>query len=283
MPHTGFGARKPTPLPWAKPRACATASHTYRFRHVLLFKKILNFKGPGGFGDKRGANRYPVGPKFPAKAKVTLVGRDGKGNILNVDDSRAIDWGGQLVNMSSGGVSLRLHPAAMGERGENCRLKLELDHRLFEIDGTIAHVRATAQHVTLGVALVFPDSHTQKAFRQLVEPVAVGSGLEAAENVKQDVEGLRKEQYVSDAETVLSIWRNAGDDVIAHFELLTHGYYIRGSAQSPALQIGAIAGTKAGLTPTQTGEVRELFKLIVPNVPRGVPADVRTFLECFAT
>ncbi len=250
---------------------------------MLLFKKILNFKGAAAVGDKRGATRYPVGMKFPLKAKVTLVGRDGEGNILKADDNRAMDWGGQLVNMSSGGVSLRVHPAAMGERGENCRLKLELDHRLFEIDGTLAHVRATAQHVTLGVALTFPDSHTQKAFRQLVEPVAVGAGLEAVEKVKQDVEGLLKEQYVSDAETALSIWRNAGGDVIEHFELLTHGFYIRGSAQSPTLQIGAVAGTKAGLTPTQTNEVRELFKLIVPNIPKGVPADVRAFLERFAS
>jgi len=250
---------------------------------VLLFKKILNFKGDGGLGDKRGATRYPVGSKFPLKAKVTLVGRDGEGNILKADDNRAMDWGGQLINMSSGGVSLRLHPAAMGDRGENCRLKLELDHRLFEIDGTIAHVRATAQHVTVGVALNFPDSQTQKAFRQLVEPVAVGAALEAVEKVKQDVEGLKKEQYASDAETVLSIWRDLSGKVIEHFELLTHGYYIRGSAQSPALQIGVVAGTKAGLTPMQTNEVRELFKLIVPNVPKSVPAEVRAFLERFAT
>lgn len=249
---------------------------------MLLFKKILNFKGGGGLGDKRGATRHPVGIKFPLKAKVTLVGRDGEGNILKSDDTRAMDWGGQLVNMSAGGVSLRLHPAAMGERGENCRLKLELDHRLFEIDGTIAHVRATAQHITLGVALIFPDTQTQKAFRQLVEPVAVGAGLEPVEKVKQDVEGLRKEQYASDADTMLSIWRNAGGEVIEHFELLTHGYYIRGSAQSPALQIGALAGTKAGLTPAQTNEVRELFRLIVPNVSKSVPAEVRAFLERFA-
>ena len=49
---------------------------------VLLFKKILNFKTEGGLGDKRGATRYPVGAKYPLKAKVTLVGRDGEGNIL---------------------------------------------------------------------------------------------------------------------------------------------------------------------------------------------------------
>jgi hypothetical protein len=251
-------------------------------RLVLLFKKILNFKGPGGLSDKRGATRHPVGAKYPLKAKVTLVGRDGEGNILKADDNRAMDWGGLLMNMSSGGVSLRLHPAAMGERGENCRLKLELDHRLFEIDGTVAHFWSGPQHATLGVALVFPDSHTQKAFRQLVEPVAIGSSMEPVEKVKQDVEGLKKEQYASDEENVLSIWRDAAGKVIEHFELRTHGFYIRGSAQAPGLQIGAIAGTKSGLTPTQTNEVRALFQLIVPNIAKAVPADVRAFLDQFA-
>ena len=139
---------------------------------MLLFKKILNFKGAGGLGDKRGATRYPAGAKIPLKAKVTLFSRDGLGQVLKSDDNRAMDWGGQLVNMSSSGVSLRLHPAAIGERGENCRLKLELDHRLFEIEGTIAHFWSGPQHATIGIAAKFPDTHTQKAFRQLVEPVA---------------------------------------------------------------------------------------------------------------
>jgi hypothetical protein len=222
-----------------------------------------------------------VGAKYPLKAKVTMVGRDGQGNVLKADDNRAMDWGGQLLNMSSGGVSMRLHPAAMGERGENCRLKLELDHRLFEIDGTVAHFWSGPQHATLGIQLTFPDSHTQKAFRQLVEPVAVGASLEPVDKVKQDVEGLKKEQYQSDEENVLSIWRDAEGKNIEHFEMRTHGFYIRGSAQSPGLQLGSLTG-RIALTPAQTTEVRELFQLILPNLPKAVPSDVRAFLERFA-
>jgi hypothetical protein len=247
----------------------------------VLFKKILNFKNVVGASDKRGTTRYPVGAKYPLKAKVTLVGRDGEGNVLKADDSRAMDWGGQLVNMSSGGVSMRLHPAAMGERGENCRLKLELDHRIYELDGTIAHFWSGPQHATIGIALTFPDSMTQKVFRQLVEPVAVGAGLEPVDKVKQDVEGLVKEQYAGVDQSVLSIWRDAAGKAVEHFELLTHGFYIRGSAATPALQTGALSGAK--LTATQTAEVTELYKLIVPNLPKGVPADVRAFLERFAS
>lgn len=244
-------------------------------------------------GDKRGATRHPVGAKFPLKAKVTLVGRDGEGNVLKADDNRAMDWGGQLVNMSSGGVSMRLHPAAMGERGENCRLKLELDNKLFEIDASIAHFWSGPQYATCGVALKFPDAHTQKAFRQLVEPVALGSMLQPldAKAVEQDAPGLKKEQYVGDEETLLTVWRDGSGKIIQHFELLTHHYFIRGSAQTPGLQIGYQDGkiptkgtnpaTGPHLTPTQQNEVRHLFQLIVPNMPKAVPSDVRTFLERF--
>lgn len=249
---------------------------------MLLFKKILNFKGAGGLGDKRGATRYPAGTKIPLKAKVTLVGRDGEGHILKADDVRAMDWGGQIVNLSTTGISMRLHPAAMGERGENCRLKLELDNMLFEIEGTIAHFWSGPQHATIGIAANFPDTQTQKAFRQLVEPVAIGAGLAPVSGVKQDVAGLRKEQYAGEDETVLSIWRDESGKVIQHFELSTHGYYIRGSAQSPGLQLGSYPEGKTKLTPTQTGEVRQLFRLIVPNIAKSVPAEVRTFLERFA-
>lgn len=249
---------------------------------MLLFKKILNFKGGSGLGDKRGATRYPAGAKIPLKAKVTLVGRDGEGHVLKANDARAMDWGGQILNMSTTGVSMRLHPAAMGERGENCRLKLELDHRIFELEGTIAHFWSGPQHATIGIAAIFPDAHSQKAFRQLVEPVAIGAGLTPVAGVKQDVAGLKKEQYAGEDETVLNIWRDESGTVIQHFELVTHGYFIRGSAQTPGLQIGSHTDPQAKLTPTQAAEVRQLYLLIVPNVAKAVPVEVRTFLERFA-
>lgn len=251
---------------------------------MLLFKKILNFKSGGGLGDKRGATRYPAGAKIPLKAKVTLVGRDGEGHVLKASDARAMDWGGQILNMSTTGVSMRLHPAAMGERGENCRLKLELDHRIFELDGTIAHFWTGQQHATIGIAAIFPDAQSEKAFRQLVEPVAIGAGLTPIDpkNVKQDAAGFLKEQYAGEDEAQLTLWREVAGQSIQHFELLTHGYCIRGSAQSPGLQITSAAETQAKLTSPQKAEVSQLFQLIVPNIAKAVPVEVRTFLERFA-
>src|SRR6478609_350228 len=149
------------------------------YRVMLLFKRILAFqKSEGGMLDKRGAKRYPVGAKYPLKAKITLVARDGEGRPLPPAKSSPMDWGGQLVNLSESGANLRLHPAAVTVRGEVCTLKLELDHMLFEVEAKVASYRLQAQYVSCGVSLNFPDSHTRKAYQQLMEPVVIGSTLE---------------------------------------------------------------------------------------------------------
>ena len=260
--------------------------------HVLLFKSILKFKKEGGLGDKRGARRYPIGPKFPLKAKVTLIGHDGEGHALPPDHTSSMDWGGQLHNLSGTGASIKLHPAAMAVKGEGCRLKLELDDKLFEIDGVIVQFLANQQFATCGIMLKFPNFHSQKAYLQLLEPMAIGSALEPVERVKQDTEGLVKEQYVGDDETVFSVWRSEDGKTIEHFEMLMHDYYIRGSAQTPGLQIGYRDGAKVGkkvshpatplnLSAGQAAEVRQLFEWAVLNFSKAVPADARSFLQRF--
>lgn len=67
----------------------------------------------------------------------------------------------------------------------------------------------------------------------------------------QDVAGLKKEQYAGEDETRLSIWRDESGKAIDYFELLACGYCLRGSAQTPGLQITPLADAKAKLTPTQ--------------------------------
>src|SRR6187402_2296312 len=75
---------------------------------VLLFKRILAFpKSEGGLLDKRGAKRYPVGARYPLKAKISLVARDGEGHPLPPSKSAPMDWGGQLVNLSESGANIR--------------------------------------------------------------------------------------------------------------------------------------------------------------------------------
>ncbi len=259
---------------------------------VLLFKSILKFKKEGGLSDKRGAKRYPIGPKFPLKAKVTLMGHDGEGNPLPPEHASSMDWGGQLGNLSGTGASIKLHPAAVATKGEDCRLKLELDDKLFEIDGGIIHFWSTQQFATCGIALKFPNFQAQKAYLQLLEPMAIGCALEAAERVKQDTEGLVKEQYLGDDETVFSVWRSEDGKTIEHFEMLMLDYCVRGSAQTPGLQISYRDGAKVGkkvshqatpisLSAGQVAEIRQLFEWVVLNFSKSVPADVRAFVERF--
>ena len=262
---------------------------------MLLFKRILVFqKSEGGMLDKRGAKRYPVGAKYPLKPKITLVARDGEGHPLPPSKSAPMDWGGQLVNLSESGANLRLHPAAVAARGEVCTLKLELDHMLFEVEAKIASYRIQSQYVSCGVELNFPDSHTRKAYQQLMEPVVIGSTLEeGTARAKQDLPGLVKEQYFGQSESVLSTWGDGNGKNLKMFELLLHDYYIRGNTEMPGLKIGYRDGAKIGkrvstpafpvpLSREHQAEVAKLFCFVVQNLTKTVPSETRKFLELFA-
>lgn len=261
---------------------------------MLLFKKILDFKKTGGgTSDKRGAKRYPVGARFQIKAKISLLGRDGEGNLLAAGSNATTDWGGQLADLSNNGASIRLHPAATAASGDPCCLKLELDNRLFELDGKIANFRVGAQYVICGITLVFPDAYTRKAYLQLMEPVLIGATLEPTGKVKQDLPGLVKEQYACESDATLSLWRDSSGKNPKLFELVVHDYFVRGNTEVPGLKIGYRDGAKVGkkvsrpsipipMSADHQDEVRRLFQFIVQNLGKGVPSEVRKFLELFA-
>ena len=206
-----------------------------------------------------------------------------------------MDWGGQMLNLSSSGVSIRLHPAAIAASGETCTVKLELDNKLFELDATVASYRIGQQYVSCGAVLKFPDAYSQKAYRQLMEPVVIGSSLEpVAGRVKQDLPGLYKEQYQGESDTLLSVWRDASGKNPKLFELLVHDFCIRGNTEMPGLKISYGEGAKAGkrlsrpavpvaLSADHQAEVRQLFQFVVQNIGKGVPSDLRKFLDLFAS
>ncbi len=250
---------------------------------MLLFKKILDFKKTeGGLSDKRGAKRYPVGVKFAIKAKLSLPSRDGDGGLLTGRRAGSTDWGGQLVDLSYHGASMRLHPAATASAGDTCQLKLELDNMLFEIEARIVHFRAGAQYVTCGLTLNFPDAYARKAFLQLMEPVVIGATLEPVSRVKQDIPGLLKEQYRGESESELNVWRDSSGKNAKLFELLVHGYFVRGNTEMPGLKVGHRDGTTTAMGAGHKDEIRRLFQFITQNLNKAVPAEIRKFLELFA-
>ncbi len=256
---------------------------------MLFFKRILNNKAESvEQTENRLSHRYPVGANFPRKTAVNLIGRDDAGLPLNLPGHKGRDWGGRLLNLSSGGANIGLAPAALAERGEPCKLKLTLGEDRLEIPCTVAHFRAYTQYTACGLKFAFPDADTQRAYLQLLEPVAIGASLKpAAGEVVQDTEGLVKEEYHGDSNALLAVWRER-TGMIYGFDFRMNAYGVRWGTGMPELQIYGLnpdqaalrkPGQPLSLTEAQQIEVRWLFCLAVPNLAKAVPADIRKFLE----
>jgi hypothetical protein len=259
---------------------------------VLFFKKILNFsKEETAPTDNRLAPRHAVGQTFPFKAVLNLSPHDGEGNPI-AGAKNGQDWAGRLTNISSTGANIQLHAAAAAIRGEPCTFKLSLDSYQLEIPSTVAHFRCYPQYALCGFSFVFPDFNTQKAYMQILEPVAIGSSLAPMDEklVKQDAPGLRKDEFTGHSASVLTVWRQADSNEIHGFDLRMNTYGVRWSDGLPELDTygftqAPAVGKKAPpppvfhrLTETQQEEVRWLFCLAVPNLAKAVPLDVRKFL-----
>jgi PilZ domain len=261
---------------------------------VLFFKRILNFsEEPAKPSDLRQAPRHVVGPTFPFKAVVTLPAYDGEGNVI-VGHNSGQDWAGRLTNLSATGGSIQLSTAAAGRSSEPCLFKLSLDTYALEIPSRVAHFRNYPQYALCGFAFNFPNFEVQKAFLQVLEPVAIGSSLSPVDQktVLQDLPGLRKEQFSGHAGSVLTIWRQAASNEIHGFDLRMSAFGVRWSQGLPALDTYGFTqpptppGKKAvppppefhKLTEAQQEEVHWLFCLAVPNLAKAVPVDVRKFL-----
>jgi hypothetical protein len=257
---------------------------------VLLFKRILNFsKEPAKPGDKRVNERFSVGNPFPFKAVVNLVRHDDEGHPIKTDTTGQ-DWVGRLTNLSASGGSMQVHSSAASARGEPCVFKLSLDGYLLELPATIAHFRAYSQYSLCGFSFNFPNDATQNAYFQVLEPVSIGASLTTVEakKIKQDAEGLRKEQYSGTGASVLTVWRQPATNAIYSFDFRMNDYGVRWSEGMNEVEPYGMARTTTSgkktnspfvhLAETQLEEVRWLFCLSVPNLAKGVAADVRRFM-----
>jgi hypothetical protein len=259
---------------------------------VQLFKRILKFdkEADEAPNEKRKIQRYPVGPTFPFKVVLNLLLHDGEGH-LNPNDKTGQDWAGKLVNLSTTGASIHVHPSAASARGEPCKLKFSLDRYQFEIPGVVAHFWNYRDHALCGLAYSFPNAETQHAYLQLLQPVVIGASLTAvdAAKVRQDTPQLKKEQYIGHSATLLTLWRNAVSGELHSFDFRMNRYGVRWSTgmaelDTYGLSADAPVGREAAtavvrLTESQQEEVRWLFCLAVPNLSKAVPADARKFFS----
>lgn len=246
---------------------------------MLLFKRILNFKRAflAKLRDKRKTKRYPVGQKFPLKATVNLTGQTGGST-----PGAGYDWGGRIVNISNNGAGLQLLRAATTVRGEQTELKLSLDDHHLSIPCMVAHYRAFSGYSLCGLELQFPDFKVQKAYLQLVEAIRLGASFTAPKTkaTGSNRAGLVAERFHADNKTLLTGWRVAKTGELDGFELEVGDHLLKGGATVPPLVVfkqGRPAKPEGSAE--IAGEVRRLFRWIVPNLPKAVPADLRALME----
>lgn len=249
---------------------------------MLFFERILNSKQ--AYKEQRRAARYAVGAAFPLKSVLNLVGCDEFDEALASPDGQGWNWTGRLINFSASGVSMQLPAATAARRGDNCSLILSLADYELTIPCHVAHTRKHPGSVQFGLKFDFPDDNTPEGYRQLLELVAFGASLrpEKSRPDRPDESGYVVENYHGDFESHLTVWRGPGG-AVQWFEFQLAQYCVRGSAQNRTLEFAA-GGRKnrAPVAAGLVGEVHQLFKWVVPNIARAVPADIRQSLQSFA-
>jgi hypothetical protein len=232
--------------------------------------------------ERRHTQRHVVNPKTPIKAVLSFIGRDETGTRLS--SSRfGWDWKGQLVDFSERGASMQLGAAALAAKGDAGELKLTLRDTVLEIPCLISNIRVQAEGLIYGLQFGDLDEATWAAYRRVLDILALGIRLKPQyKKTKPDETGYFVEQYVSDRQSRLTIWRNQDDRSVAAFEFQLKDNLVRGAERFAVVYLsGADPATARRAPPARATEIQQLFHWVVPNLAKCVPADVRDFLQRF--
>lgn len=251
---------------------------------MALFTRILDFKRDllARLCNKRSHPRHRVGEGFPLKAVLNLVGDDAPVRKGPAVRGRGCDWSGCVGDISYGGLNIILPPAATAVRGEATTLRLTLDNHVLEIPCTVAHFRVYNTHAFCGIRLAFDDFKTQKAYVQLVEAVSMGASFAPA-GPGRPQPGFVRRSWRSTNKALLTDWRQADGRALDHFELTLGKHSVQGRSAAPGLEIHHRAKSKKSVPPAEEGEVRQLFRWVVGNLPKNVPADLRELMSRVAS
>lgn len=232
--------------------------------------------------ERRRMQRYVVNPKSPIKAVLSFIGRDETGARLS--SSRVgWDWKGHLVDFSERGASMQLGAAALAAKGDAGELKLTLRDSVLEIPCHISNVRVQAEGLIYGLQYGNTDEATRAAYRRVLDILALGLRLKPQfKKTEPDEIGYLVEQYASDCQSRLTVWRNQDDRTVAAFEFQLKDSLVRGADRHPVRYLaGADAATARRASPARTMEIQGLFQWAVPNLAKSVPVDVRDFMQRF--
>ncbi|MFZ5495964.1 MAG: PilZ domain-containing protein [Verrucomicrobiota bacterium] len=245
---------------------------------MLFFKRILDVKNSKASSERRGGSRYVVQPGFPVKTALNITSRDEFGEPI---PAQSMDWVSRLVDLSAAGARVQVPRTVVAQRGDACRLKIDVQGYLLEVPAAIAHVADRRDSFLFGLALDLGASRTQAAFRQLVELVALGSTLKQLRPLQPDASGYLVEEYTGEPSSRLVIWRQLVGREVAAFEFQLKDCLVRGLSGRDGVE--CFPGTEAAGARRATGakgeEIRRLYQWVVLNLAPAVPADVRDFLQ----
>jgi hypothetical protein len=175
--------------------------------------------------------------------------------------------------------------------GEQTVLRLTIDQYVLQLPCVVAHFRVLSTHAACGLTLDLSDFMAQKAYCQLLEAVRIGGSMVPVKtSLPRSTPGLAVEQYRADAKSRLTVWRQATGRQLDSFELVIDSHCLRGEAAGPTLEVydrqaagGALKTARSApsykLSADVTEEVRQLFRWVLANFPKAVPADVQVFLQ----
>ena len=237
---------------------------------MLLFSRILNIKkSQARQMERRLERRYPPGRLFPLFATIDVAGEPRAAKVLD---------------LSAHGAGLQVSGPAYAA-GLAAQLHLQLDETWMEFPCRIAHVKVLPKGCRLGLAAQFKDFATQKAYLQLLQPVALGSSMRpiAPEEIRQDEPEMLKAVFTGLPGSELSVWRQGNhlDEYVIRGDSTVGVLQISPRKQMPRLSAVAKSAAPKKLPTAVHDEVRLLYNWTMFNLPKEVPGDIRSFLQGF--
>lgn len=248
---------------------------------VPLFSRIFNFeKSKVSQMEQRLNNRYVPGATFPLQATLLSAGRA---------------WPAKIRDISGNGIAVLVEPAAKPAAGAPVQVRLEMPGYRQDIPVKVVQARASGGQLQCGLGMQFDDFPSRRAYLQLLQPIAIGQSLQAvaADRVVQNEPQLTKLIFRGEEGSVLTVWLGKATGTPLHsFEFEMQDYFCRAEAASGRLDVYTLESEESHKgkfrTPVRDssgeleGEIRQLFRWILPNLAASVPGDVRAFLQRFA-
>lgn len=252
---------------------------------MLFFKRILKEPEPAApevvREERRSQQRFALGPKFPLKAVLNLDQRDRSGAPMT-HSRHGWNWRGRLLDCSEAGARMHFNAAFNVTSGAAGGLHLDLEGFELFLPCHIRNIKEEGGGIIFGLKHDFPDAAVESSYRQLLEIIALGATLKPhSKKTKPDESGYLVEVYASDRPARLIVWRDKSDSAMAAFEFLLKDSLVRGAREQELEYVTAADSRQAPAA--KAAEIHRLFRWVTANLPPSVPADVREFLEYFAT